>query len=278
MTRLKTIFGKEHGIVIGAIHLPPLLGYPRFPGTEVTLRNALSDLRAFEDGGVHGVLFENNYDQPHTVVAGAGSVAAMTYVGERIKRAAHIPVGVNVLWNDFPASLTLAKLLNLAFVRVPVFVDTVKTDCGVIQGRARQVVAFRRAVHADRVALFADIHVKHAKLLSRWSLVQSARRAMAGGSDALILTGRWTGEAPELAKLKSVRDAVGDFPILLGSGADARNVGALLRYANGVVVSTSLKRGGRRLGEANVKGYAQRIMATKVKRLTAAARRPVSPR
>ncbi len=266
MARLKKIFKKERNIVIGAVHFPPLLGCPAFPGMAAASRNALRDLRAFYRGGVDAVIFENNYDNPHAIEAGPGTVASMAYLGNEIINVSKIPVGVNVLWNDFKVGLALAKILNLPFVRVPVFVDTVKTDCGIIKGNAREVLAFRRKIKAEQVALFTDIHVKHSKLLSRFSLMESARRAIKAGSDGLIITGNWTGDTPELESLARVRAAVGRFPILIGSGADEKNIGELLRYANGVIVGTSLKKGNIRKGETNVKAYAQRISERKIKR------------
>lgn len=269
MNSLKRIFGKERGIVIGAIHFPPLLGYPGFPGFARASRNALYDLRAFTRGKADGVLFENNYDLPHTVEADPGTIVSMAHLGEMLRREAEIPLGVSTLWNDFKTSLALAKAFRLAFIRVPVFIDKVRASCGIIEGNAREVIAFRRALDGNKVALFTDIHVKHSKLLSRYSLIESAHRAIRAESDALILTGKWTGDAPDMKELAEVRRAVGEFPILIGSGADEKNVRALLEYANGVIVSTSLKKGGARKGEVNVKSYAQRIDAKKVKRLVA---------
>ncbi|MFH0712658.1 MAG: BtpA/SgcQ family protein [Candidatus Jorgensenbacteria bacterium] len=267
--KLRKIFKKEHGIIIGAIHFPPLLGYPDFPGMKAASRNALQDLKAFSRGGADGVIFENNYDIPHTVEADSGTVASMAYLGAEIMRSASIPVGVNVLWNDFKTGLVLAKILNLSFIRIPVFVDTVKTNCGVIKGNAREVVAFRKKIKAERVALFTDIHVKHSKLLSRYSIIESARRAIKAGSDGLIVTGKWTGDAPSIDELARVRRVVGKFPILVGSGADEKNINTLLRYANGVIVGTSLKQGNARKGEVNVKTYKQRISEKKIRQFVA---------
>lgn len=110
----------------------------------MALKNALHDARAFEQGGADGLIFENNYDIPHHPFVGAETVAAMTFLGEKIKRASALPVGVNLLWNDYKAGLSIAKTLGLSFVRIPVFVDTVKTDCGTITGEARKVIYFRK--------------------------------------------------------------------------------------------------------------------------------------
>jgi len=54
---LAKVFRKNKNIIIGAIHLPPLLSYKDFPGLNIALKNALADLKAFESGGVDGVIF-----------------------------------------------------------------------------------------------------------------------------------------------------------------------------------------------------------------------------
>jgi membrane complex biogenesis BtpA family protein len=272
MDRIKKIFGKSNSILIGAIHFPPLLGYPEFPGFKVAAERALYDLEAFEKGGIDSVIFENNYDLPHTTIVGREIAAAMTYLGEKIVQQSSVPVGVDVLWNDFECALAIAKTLGLGFVRVPVFVDTVKTDFGVIHGEPSKVIAIRKKIGAESVAIMADIHVKHSKLLSRYSLVQSARLAIKKGADALIVTGKWTGDAPDFQELKSLRKAIGDFPIFTGSGADKKNIKEILQFANGVIVSTSLKSGVDRKGEHNVKAFNQKIDSKKVENFVRTAR------
>ena len=163
--RLTSTFGRESGIIIGAIHFPPLLGYPDFPGFEVALKNAVKDLRALEKGGMDGIIFENNYDIPHSPIVGQGTLVSMLYLGAKLREITKLPMGVDVLWNDYRAALSIAKVLNLQFIRVPVFVDRVKTECGIISGRPKDVVGFRKQIGAGEVAIFTDIHVKHSKLL-----------------------------------------------------------------------------------------------------------------
>lgn len=272
MSRLKTIFKKESNILIGAVHFPPLPGYASFPGFAVAEKNALADLRTFQSGKFDGVIFENNYDLPHTEFVAPITVAAMTMLGAKLCAAAKVPLGVSVLWNDYRAALEISKTLGLKFMRVPVFVDTVRTNYGVIRGQAAKVAKLRKNMKAGDVAIFADIHVKHAKLLSSHSLIQSARMAIRQGADAIILTGAWTGKAPALEELAEVRRAVKKFPILVGSGADQKNIREILKYANGVIVSTSLKRGISKKNHVNVKSYAQRIDSDKVRKFFATTR------
>ena len=264
MNKIKKIFGKNNNIVIGAIHFPPLLGYPDFPGFRVAIENAIKDLKSFEKGRVDGVIFENNYDIPHKIFVESEVIVSMTYLGEKIKANTKLPVGVSVLWNDYKTALSIASILNLQFVRIPVFVDKVETDYGIIEGEAKKVIEFRTSIGAENVAIFTDIHVKHAKLLSKYDIKTSAKLAMENGSDAVIITGKWTGQGPEINELKEVKRTIGNFPIFVGSGLDENNITNFFQSANGAIVSTSLKEGGR-TEDVNVKLYAQRIDEDKVK-------------
>jgi len=264
---LSKIFKKNKNIVIGAVHLPPLLGYKDFPGFSVALKNALADLRAFENGGVDGIIFENNYDIPHKIFVDASIISSMTFLGEKLRKATCLPLGISVLWNDYRTALSIAKTLNLQFIRVPVFVDTVKTGYGVVEGAPKKVIDFRKSVGGENIAIFTDIHVKHAELLSKHDLITSAKLAIKNKSDAIIITGKWTGNAPSVSEVEHLRKKTGAFPILIGSGIDNTNAKTLFRFTNGAIVSTSLKSGTKKSGQVNVKSYAQRINQNKVEKL-----------
>lgn len=259
------IFSKNKNVIIGAIHFPPLSGYKDFPGREVALKNALMDLSALEKGGVDGIIIENNYDIPHKTFVTKEVADDLEFLSREIKKSTKLPIGISVLWNDYITALNISKKVELDFIRVPVFVDDVETTYGSMGGKANDVIEFRKEIGAENVALFTDIHVKHAKILSPHTLVESARLATQKGSDALVVTGKWTGDAPNINDLKIVRNAVGEFPVLCGSGVDAENIRTLFTYANGAIVSTSLKEGGTKEGEINIKPYNSRINTNKVK-------------
>ena len=264
---LAKFFKNDKNIIIGAIHLPPLLGYKDFPGFSIALKNALVDLKALERGGVDGIVFENNYDIPHKISVDAPIISSMTFLGDKLRKTTRLPLGISVLWNDYRAALSIAKILDLQFIRVPVFVDKVLTDYGVVEGEPQKVTGFRKSIGAEKVALLTDIHVKHAKILSGHDLITSAKLAIKNKSDAIIITGKWTGNAPDINVVENLRKNVGKFPILIGSGIDENNVKDLFRFTNGAIVSTSLKSGAKKPEETNIKSYAQRIDRNKVKKL-----------
>ncbi len=267
LAKFSQIFGGKNNIVIGAIHLPPLLGYADYPGIKVALKNALADLRAFEKGGVHGIIFENNYDIPHKEKVSPGTIAGLMYVGSVLRKKTKLPLGVSVLWNDYESALAIAKTLDLQFIRIPVFIDTVKTNIGIIQGKPEKVIALKQKIAAAKIMLFTDIHVKHSKVISKMNLEESAQAAMSNGSDAIIVTGAWTGQSPDIATLEKLRTRIKKFPLLVGSGFSAQNARTLMRHATGAIVSTALKNGHSKANEQNVKSYNQRISLEKVKQL-----------
>jgi uncharacterized protein len=262
---LSKIFNKDKNVIIGAIHFAPLLGYKDFPGYKIILKNALEDLAALQDGGVDGVIIENNYDIPHKIFVEKETTELMIRLGKQIKKYSKIPVGVSVLWNDYRSALLIAKTIGASFIRVPVFVDSVRTNYGDVLAEPKDVLNYRKKIGAENVVIFTDIHVKHAELLEKKSIEESARQAVKFGSNALIITGKWTGQAPDSKELVALRNTVDDFPILIGSGADKYNINKLFEYSNGAIVSTSLKKGDAKKEETNVKTWKQRINENAVK-------------
>ena len=241
MSRFRTLFpsGKP---VIGMIALPPLPGYPGFTSVDELLEVALADLERLERGGVDGALIENDFDQPHTMVGGPEIHAAMTRVAREVVARASVPIGVEVLLNDWRASLAIATATGARFIRMDFFVDRVMTKCGPFEPEPAAVLAYRRLIRAESVQLFADLQVKYSTPIgSPKPLAQSAREAELAGADAVIVTSTETGIGPAPADLLAARAAA--LPILIGSGLTPANAAALMPLADGAIVGTSLRSG-----------------------------------
>jgi len=250
------------------VHFAPLLGYEDSPGIEEILRLAQEDTHALINGGVDAIMFENNYDTPHKEFLDPESIAALTYITTKIVQQVPLPIGLSVLWNDYKTALSIAVLTNISFIRVPVFVDSVETNYGRILARHEEVLLYRKKLGVEHVLLLTDIHVKHATMLEEKTLTQSTKEAIAAGSDGIIITGKWTADAPKLDDLKETRKAAGDdFPILIGSGVTEENVLSLLSYANGIIIGTALKEGSEKPKEEeiNIKPWESRISEEKTK-------------
>ncbi|GMV12707.1 MAG: BtpA/SgcQ family protein [Polyangiaceae bacterium] len=235
-------------VLLGVIHLLPLPGSPRFESRGAVLGRALADAEALMSGGLDGFVVENFGDAPFFGDrVPAATIAEMAVLGERLRVAvgAEPLLGVNVLRNDARAALAIAAAIGADFIRVNVHTGVMLTDQGSIEGRAHETLRERAASGAS-VEILADVAVKHATPPAGFDLVQSAKdTAYRGLADGLIVTGSGTGEATSLERLERVRAAVPDRPLLVGSGAGAATIAALLRVADGAIVGTSLKREGR---------------------------------
>lgn len=252
--------------MIGMIHFPPLIGYRDFPGFDYIAKKMLKEAAILENAGFNGIIIENNYDNPHTEKIPAPAAAMFGSLAHLLQENINIPFGLDILWNDFETSLAICASTKASFFRVPAFVDTVNTSYGLMKGRAAEVIKLRKELGMDRIAVLADIQVKHSEMVDKTkSLVRSAKEAIEAGADALIVTGQWTGDAPKLDNLKEVRLASGKFPILVGSGATKENILSLLEFADGIIIGTALKSGGvvSKEKEINLKPFRSTVSSRK---------------
>ncbi len=246
--RMPEFLSRRRPALIGVVHLAPLVGAPRYGGRlGPVLAAALRDARALVRGGCDALIVENFGDVPfHPGAVPPETIACMARALEAV-RAAHprLPLGVNVLRNDARAALGLAAAFELEFLRINVHAGAAVTDQGLLEGRAAETLR-ERARLCPRTRIWADVQVKHATQLSDQSLGEAAadlvQRALA---DALIVSGRATGSAPGARAVAEVRSAAGRAPVLLGSGLTLANARELLAGAQGAIVGTALKRGGR---------------------------------
>jgi len=213
---------------------------------EAVIRSAVNDARAYERGGADALFIENFGDVPFTKASvGPETVAAMTAAGRAVRAAVKLPLGFNVLRNDALAALALCAACAGSFIRVNVHTGAMLTDQGLIEGNAFDTLRYRHRV-CPGVQIFADVHVKHAVPLGNWNIADSARDTIERGlADALIVSGAGTGLAADLADVERVRSACPEAKILLGSGVTLANARDFLPLADGFIVGTSLKAGGK---------------------------------
>ena len=218
-------FGTETP-VIGMVHLPPLPGAPKAQedGTaamKTAVERATSDARALDRGGVDGIMIENFGDAPfYPKDVPKHVVAAITRAAAAVAAETSLPIGINVLRNDAEAAVSVAGAVGADYIRVNVHTGARVTDQGVIEGTAHETLRLSDQLGVD-VGILAD---------------------------AVIATGRGTGEAMDtdaLAAVAAKRESYGlDTPILVGSGVRPDTIGEILAIADGVIVGTALKKRG----------------------------------
>ena len=230
--------------VIAPVQLAPLPGSPRFGGSlDDVVDAALADAKALEAGGVDALLMENMGDAPFfTTEVPAETVASYGRVMAEVRRQTDLPMGVNVLRNAARAALALAQAFGGSFIRVNVLTEAFATDQGIIEGVAAELMRVRRLIGADRIAVFADVHVKHAAPLLQRPIRESAQDMVERGlADVLVVSGPRTGAAAVVEDVMAVRDVA---DVVLGSGVTPENAPALLGAADGAIVASSFHAGG----------------------------------
>jgi membrane complex biogenesis BtpA family protein len=214
---------------------------------EETLAWAVRDAGSLMAAGFHGVLLENYGDAPFFPgPVPPETVAAMAVVVREVVQSVSVPVGVNVLRNDASAALAVSAGAGAAFIRVNVHTGSMFTDQGLVQGRAHDTLRLRRVLGMS-IAILADVMVKHAVPPAGVSLEASARDSWQRGlADGLILTGTETGDPVDPDALARVRKALpSDGKVWIGSGVRPETAAEVRVQADGIIVGSALKEGGR---------------------------------
>lgn len=229
------------------IHLEALPGSSAYRGSlDSVLGRALEDASILVEAGFPALMVENFGDAPfYPDAVPPETVASLTRAVDALMFETGLPVGVNVLRNDALSAVAIAAATGAAMIRVNVLTGLMYTDQGPIVGRAAEVLRLRRNL-GSATEIWADVLVKHATPPPGLDIRQAALDTVErGGCDALIVSGSGTGSAPDLDRLKAVREAVGDqVRLVVGSGADASNLADLAAVADTVIVGSATKRDG----------------------------------
>lgn len=235
--------------VIGMVHCWPMPGAPGYTGygMHTIIEQARADATALLAGGCDGLIVENMWDIPFR--AGAHippeSIAAHAVVAAAIRDVCPLPMGINLVHNGGVALLGIAIAARADFIRVCMFTGAGVWDAGSIdEGCAADLMRRRTELHAEHIKILADVDKKHSVRFPGIDLATHIEWTRFFGADALIISGRMTGDAPDVAKVREAKQLAGDRPVIIGSGADERNIAAFMQVADGVIVGSSIKHDG----------------------------------
>jgi len=184
-----------------------------------------------------------------------------------------LPVGINVIHNGGVVCLGIALAAQARFIRVCIYTGARVWDTGEFDhGCAAELTRKRKELHAEHIHFFCDVDKKHSVGFPGIDLATHITWTEFYGADALIVSGKMTGDAPVLDEVREARN-LATKPILIGSGATEENVGAFLQFADGVIVGSSLKKDNVMENPVDVQRVRHFMDAVKTARETAAARR-----
>ena len=246
---LKTIFHRPKPI-IGMIHLAPLPGAPRYDGqpVEEIYAAGVTDALTMSEAGIDGIIVENAFDLPFArpEAIGPETVAALTAACLRVREAVDLPIGITCVANGVIPALAIAKAVGAGFIRANQWVNAYVANEGFINGPAGEALRYRSAIGAQEVRVFADVHVKFGAHAITWDRTTSeqARDAEFFDADLLIASGQRTGSPTDTSEVRAIRAGT-SLPVIVGSGLDVGNAAELLSVADGAIVGSSLKAGGK---------------------------------
>lgn len=238
MSRAKNLLDLKP-LVIGVVQLPEL-GIGHKPLSMDWLEDyVLQNLAVFARGGVPAVLLQD--ETLNASQARPESIAIMASL-TRLARIEFpdLHLGTIVQAHDPLAPLAIAYASGATFVRIKVFVGAMLKAEGIQQGCAVAARDYRAMLGCEDIQILADVHDRTGYPVTSEPIEVAADWAARSGANGLILTGFTYQES--LNYLATVRRSGIQKPLLLGGGADASNVGEVLRYADGVIVSTALRR------------------------------------
>ncbi|MBV9490938.1 MAG: BtpA/SgcQ family protein [Verrucomicrobia bacterium] len=234
--------------LVGMLHVPALPGTPRAAlAVPELVRHTLGEAQTLETAGVQGLLIENMHDVPYLKGSvGPEVTAVLAAVAVAVRQNTGLPVGIQVLAAANREALAVALAAQLQFVRVEGFVYAHVADEGLIEASAGELLRYRRNLGATHIRVWADVKKKHAShaLTADVDLVETAQTAAFFGADALIVTGRATGQEASPEDVRACQAAV-PCPIIVGSGVTAGNLSRLWPCTSGFIVGSSLKQAGR---------------------------------
>ena len=232
---------------IGMVHVLPLPGTPYHDvasGMPKIVQAARHDLAALQDGGIDAVMFCNEHDRPYTLQADAAVVAAMASVIGELHSEIRVPFGVDILW-DPRAALAVARATGAQFVR-EIFTGVYASDMGYWNTDAGGALRYRYQIGADAVRVLFNINAEFAAPLAPRPLREVTRSvAFSSVPDGICVSGAMTGEPVSASNLQIAKEAAGDVPIFINTGARRENIAELIGHADGVIVGSSLKVDGK---------------------------------
>jgi membrane complex biogenesis BtpA family protein len=232
--------------IVGVLHID---AFPKNLNKEKIQKikdKALADLASLQFGGVDSIIFENEFNtkkSPYGEFLTKQQQNIMFDVVSYLKPYVFLPFGFCILLNDFKTALLLAKKFGGGFIRVDTFVDNVEriSDGIKIFPDADAMIKFRKDIDAKNVEIWADVHVKHTKLLEKSSLADSIKKSVFKNADRIIITGNWTGIPPTKKDLEEAIKISKNIPIVIGSGINKKNILKYKKFTDTIIIGSAFK-------------------------------------
>jgi len=248
LLRMRTVRPLPPKFLAAMIAVLPLPGSPLYEGDDQNVMDqALADLEIYQQAGVDSILFENDHDLPYIQPPlDEKGIFLMTKIVNEARKRFEGPIGIQMLEAANLTSLEIAAEADLDYIRVEAFVFAHVGGSGIINGSAGKILRRRKELRAEHIKAFADVKKKHGShsLTIDLDIKDEIMQAEFFLADGVIVTSQFTGINPDKNDLIKAKSAT-KLPVLIGSGMTAENIQEYLPLADGFIVGSYFRRGGK---------------------------------
>lgn len=234
------------------VAIRPLPGSPGYDGDDArVIERAVSDLRHYKKAGADAIILENSHDLPYIKPPlPAEAVQLLKRVAGEVRRGFPGPVGIQVLEAANETALEIAHEADLDFLRVESYVFAHVGGAGLIEGCAGKLLRKRKDLRCQHIRIFGDVKKKHCShaLTGDLDILDEVKQAEFFLVDGVVVTGARTSEPPAPRELRRVQKSA-HVPVLIGSGMTPENIRQFFPLADGFIVGSCFREGGRFLGD-----------------------------
>jgi membrane complex biogenesis BtpA family protein len=217
------LFGSSK-YIIAAVHFLPLPGSPAYDregGMKKIIQRAKRDTKILADQGVQALLFTNEADTPYTQRLPQEGIAAFTAALLEATHELSIPFGVNALI-DVIAGLSIAHATGATFIR-GLFSGCYVTNMGFIENQGPAVFRMRANIGVGQPYFLHNL----SSILGPQLLERPAEKEAKSIVENTPVDG-FTLPACDSNCFAKVRNAIPDYPLIVGSGTSFTNVMTLM--------------------------------------------------
>lgn len=232
--------------IIGCLHLMPLPGTPYYDkniAIEEHIERLIREAKVLMECGFDAVVFANEGDRPYLTTVGPEIIASYVRIVSAVLPYINVPYGCGVLI-DPKASLAVAKAIGASFIRTYVS-NSFEGTFGHQSFTPGEVFRYQRQIGAEDVKVYTYFEAHAGVCLDTRSVEAQVSSGLASFPIAgMLMGGPRAGLPPEISEFAKLKQSFPDIPLILGSGANENNIHEMLKFADGVIVGTTMKKDG----------------------------------
>ncbi len=213
-------------------------------GKTAQLEQAMEDLDKLSPF-VDGLIVENyGWGYENHNLATREARKRIEEITEKVIKSTSLPVGINLLPNDYEGALCIAGSCGAKFVQLD-HVTGNFLNCEPVNPEG--FLKFRKLFPG--IAVLGGIHPKYYILENPLTPISDSAKKAKLLCDAIVVTGKHTGGEASVNDIRRTKETVLTHPVLVGSGLNVINAEMQLLFADGAIVGTAFKKGGVIPGE-----------------------------